>query len=95
MLRITVTEEPKATRFVVEGKLTGDSVSEFEKCWRSAQLQSLMGDIVVDLSGVTFIDACGKQLLCRMREKGIKLVACGLLPKAFIEEIEHTNPPKI
>jgi len=92
MLRITVTKEPKATRFVVEGKLTGDSVSEFEKCWRSAQLQSSAPEMLVDLSSVTFIDTCGKQLLCRMREKGIKLVACGLLPKAFIEEIEHSSP---
>ena len=88
MLRITIQNNPGAKRFIVEGKLSGECVSELEKCWRAAGAAHLEDNYWVDLTSVTFIDESGKQLLRRMYEQGIRLEATGLLPKCLIEEIE-------
>lgn len=95
MLRITVdNNNQERTRFVVEGKLSGECVNELEKCWHS-EASALQKSILVDLSGVSFIDSCGKELLTRMYESGIQFEANGLLPKCLIEEIgEHCEKGK-
>ena len=90
VLRITVKNESDTTRFVVEGKLVGVSVAELEKCWQAFGPDQTQQTILVDLSGVSFIDASGKQLLARMREEGIRFVATALLPRCLIEEIENS-----
>lgn len=72
---------------MVEGKLVGECVSELEKLWKTVQGETSSRTILVDLSSVSFIDLCGKQLLARMYESGIRFVASGLLPKCLIEEI--------
>jgi anti-anti-sigma regulatory factor len=89
MLRITVRNEPDETRFVVEGKLAGDSVGELEKCWHVTEQDSATRELLVDLSSVSFIDHSGKQLLARMHQNGIRIIATGLMPKCFLDGIEH------
>ena len=91
MLRITVRNESAGTRFLVEGKLAGGCVGELEKCWQAARSDKSQGTILVDLAGVTFIDACGKKLLTRMHERGIRLVATGIMLNSMIEEIENAR----
>ena len=76
MLRITVRSESETMRLVVEGKLTGAGVR------RTGE--------TVDLSGVAFVDALGEELLRRMHDQGIRLVATGIMLKSLIEEIEST-----
>lgn len=94
MLRITVNNNVEETRLVVEGKLSGECVNELEKCWQT-EAPNAHKSLMVDLTGVSFIDACGKELLTRMYESGIKLQANGLLPKCLIEEIgEHCGKRK-
>lgn len=88
MLRITVQDYHGAKRFIIEGKLAGDCVSELERCWQAAGAEHLEEGILVDLSSVTFIDELGKQLLSRMYQQGIRLEAKGLLPKCLLAEIE-------
>jgi anti-anti-sigma regulatory factor len=87
VLRITTSKTPQETRFLVEGKLVGQCVGELQKCWESALSETSPGNILVDLSSVSFIDCTGKQLLARMHASGIRFVAIGLLPRCLIEEI--------
>ena len=47
--------------------------------------------ILVDLSGVTFVDEAGKQLLKEMHEQGVRFTATGLLGKSLIKEIECSS----
>jgi hypothetical protein len=89
VLRITVQNDPGAKRFIVEGKLAGQCVSELEKCWQAAGTDLPENSILVDLTSVTYIDDYGKQLLRRMCDRGIRLEAKGLLPRCLIEEIEN------
>jgi outer membrane protein TolC/ABC-type transporter Mla MlaB component len=93
MLRITTTDAGDEITLKLEGKLSGPWVEEFERCWH------MSGDIykgkhlVVDLSGVTFVDPAGKKLLCSISTGGTQLVGSGLVPKSLIDEI-CTEPPK-
>jgi hypothetical protein len=72
MIRITVSEEPMATGLIVEGKLTSPWIGELERCWNETRSLNPHQDIRVDLSGVTFVDDDGKQLLALMHESGVE-----------------------
>jgi len=91
MLRITTCSGSGVTRFIVEGKLTASCASELEKCWESALSVDSQQTLLVDLSGVNFVDARGRQLLSRMHARGTKFVAAGILPKCLVEEIEGSE----
>jgi hypothetical protein len=88
MLRIYVDEGPEAVSFRLEGSLTGPWVAELEKCWHTATLSLPARSMTVKLTGVTFADDEGKELLCRMRRNGATLVATGCLMKAIVQTIE-------
>ena len=87
MLRIYVHDEMPLTSFVLEGKLVGPWVTELEKCWLSALVSNTSRTMLVDLTDVSFIDAEGRALLARMRQKGVRLLSTGILINAFVDEI--------
>jgi len=87
MLRITAISQNGRTRLVVEGKLAGASVGELEKCWHETTCSTPPESILVDLSGVTFFDQTGKQLLKDIRKQGSDFAASGLLSKCLLQEI--------
>jgi len=91
MIRITTHNSSGVTRFVVEGKLTGLCADELEKCWQSARSADAQQILIVDLSGVRFVDTCGRQLLTRMHAQGTKFLAAGILTKCLVEEIEAAD----
>jgi outer membrane protein TolC len=87
MLRVTtrVEDEQGIVTLKLEGKLAGPWVEEFERCWclTFAKWKS----VVVELAGVTFIDAKGKCLLAKIHGQGARLVGTGLMTRSIIEEI--------
>ena len=87
MIRITAHNEASTIRLYLEGKLTGDSVTELERCWQAAAANRT--SVSIDLTAVSFIDNRGKQLLAKMFAKGTRLFSKGLIAKCFIEEIER------
>jgi ABC-type transporter Mla MlaB component len=92
MLRITTTDTGEKVTLKLEGKLSGPWVEEFERCWHmSADIYKKRG-LVVDLSGVTFVDPAGKKLLCSISHEGAELMGSGLMPKSLIDEICTENP---
>ena len=88
MLKITQHQDAasESVSFVLEGRLAGPWVEELDTCWRvgGANLQSRT---VVDLTGVTFVDADGRALLTRMWQQGAELRAAGCLTRCIVEEI--------
>ena len=70
----------------LEGRLAGPWVEELNSYWRQ-MAANLQGGAVVDLTGVTFIDANGKALLTRLWQQGAELRAAGCLTRCIIEEI--------
>ena len=89
MLRITTRVIAGDVGLFVEGRLAGPCVGELEKCWRRAVAGESPVPAVIDLTDVSFIDAQAKQLLSQMHDRGIKLVANGLMSKLVVDEIER------
>lgn len=87
MLRISVVNDPRTTRFKLEGKLAHEWVGEAQKAW--AALSELNGKkrLVVELFDVSFVDQAGRELLVTMHQDGATLLGCGPMMSAVIEEI--------
>lgn len=98
MLRITTNETNDGVTLKLEGKVSGPWVDELERCWRLSMDIYKEKKLVVDLSNVTFADASGKKLLCRMSREGGRLIGSGLMPKSLIDEIcaerSRSNEPE-
>ncbi len=92
MLRITTSDIGENVTLKLEGKLSGPWVEEFERCWHMSSDIYKKG-LVVDLSGVTFVDPAGKKLLCSISSGGAQLIGSGLMPKSLIDEICTEKPP--
>ena len=88
MLRITEQREsePGSVVLRLEGRLTGPWVHELSGCWRKVSTNQPQR-VMIDLTGVTFIDADGKALLTRLWRQGADLRATGCLTKCVVEEI--------
>jgi outer membrane protein TolC len=93
MLRITTSDVDEKVTLKLEGKLSGPWVEEFERCWHMSTDNYKNKGLVVDLSGVTFVDPAGKKLLCSISGSGAQLVGSGLMPKSLIDEICTEKPP--
>ena len=87
MLRIAIHERPHETRFMVEGRLVGVWVSALEKCWEIALAAEPFKAVLVTLS-LSAMDRKGRDLLIRMRRRGVGLESDGILMEAIIAGIE-------
>ena len=88
MLKITQQRDAasESASFMLEGRLAGPWVAELETCWRQMAV-SQRGRTVIELTGVTFVDAEGKALLIQMWQQGAQLHAVGCLTRCIVEEI--------
>ena len=95
MLRIIVKELAAEQRWILQGRLTRNSVDGLLSNWRSAQDASCAKDRVVDLNDVIVIDKSGEEVLSVMIAEGVRFVADGLytkhLLKALRERIAHSR----
>jgi outer membrane protein len=87
MLRITTTEVGETVTVKLEGKLAGPWAEEFERCCRSSADIYKNKRLIIDLTGVTYVDNGGKKLLCSLSKSGVQLIGSGILPNSLIEEI--------
>src|SRR5882757_4317577 len=88
MFKITTCKDSGTIRLVVEGKLARLCVGELDHCWQAARLGKPSVSILMDLTGVTYIDESGKLLLARMHKEGTVFLCSGLLTKFLIDEIK-------
>ena len=92
MLRITVREDGKKERIEAAGRIGGPWVAELENAWRSVETAGK--EIEIDLKQVTGVDEAGVELLKRIHRAGARLVACGVMMTALVDEItggRHTS----
>ncbi len=89
MLRVTEEETSDGMVIKVEGRLAGELVNEVERTWNKVSPAGRGEHVVVDLCGVTFIDAQGKKLLRRMHREGTQFRCCGPDIRATIETIKN------
>jgi outer membrane protein len=87
MLRITTEKRRGKVLLSVEGKLTGPWVAALEQCWRELHAASPREKFLLNLCGVSFIDAAGRVLLKEIHRQGGRLIAEGCLNQAIVHEI--------
>lgn len=88
MLRITTTREGDRPTLRVEGKFSGAWVAEAEQSWRNLLRDVGAGkSVIVDLNGVTSVDAQGKALLRSMKDSGAQFEAEGPLIRHLLEQM--------
>jgi anti-anti-sigma regulatory factor len=98
MLKITKHRDvgSESVSLMLEGRLAGPWVEELETCWRQMATNT-PSHRVIDLTGVTFVDADGKALLTRLWQQGAELRAAGCLTRCIVEEITkagHADPSR-
>ena len=88
MLKITEHRgtEPDILTLRLEGRLAGPWVHELDGYMRALSTRADCR-IVIDLTGVTFIDADGKTLLTTLWQQGATLRASGCLTRCVIDEV--------
>jgi hypothetical protein len=89
MFRITPIDEPASLTFQVEGQLTGSAVAELHRCWS----EKTAGDrrvVRFDLTGVTQLDAAGKEFVAARYGEGAELVATGCWMKWVLAEVTRS-----
>jgi anti-anti-sigma regulatory factor len=69
VLRITINESAKAQTIQLEGKIVGPWVEEFSRTWNSLAASLGSKKLHLDLRGVAFVDAKGRQLLREIYQK--------------------------
>jgi hypothetical protein len=72
---------------LVEGTLAGDWVEVLEKSWLEARTSQNGEPMRIDLSGVTWIDDKGRELLKRILQDGAELRAKGIMTTSVIREL--------
>jgi hypothetical protein len=93
MLRITVHDNPGSLTVQLEGRLAGPWVRELEGCWQSTRASQRKPVLRFDLTGVTYIDAAGKEFLAAMHTEGAEFLARGCLMRAVVAEILDAPVP--
>lgn len=91
MVRVTREDEGEVVRLKIEGRLAGSDVNNVQVYWQTITAARQHSSILIDLTGVTFVDEAGKKLLAEMNRHGDKFVAGGLLTKAIIEEVSRES----
>ena len=88
MLKITSQLDPvrEDLALVLEGRLAGPWVEELRTYCRRV-LGTQQRCTMIDLTGVTFVDAEGKTLLAQLWQQGVELQASGCLTRCLVEDI--------
>ena len=94
MLRITVDDQPRTLSFRIEGSLAGPWLRVLEECWQENLARRSKPTVLIDLTGVTFIDAAGRSCLAAMHRQGAEFIAPDCLTKAAVAEIIQTTGPE-
>jgi ABC-type transporter Mla MlaB component len=84
MLKITAQNTPNQVTLKLEGSLVGTWVLELEDAWRAASSDRLL---CLDLTAVDQVDSAGKYLLILLRERGVRLIASGLVMTEIVAEL--------
>ena len=94
MLRITVQEAPPQITLKLEGSLTGCWVMELEDCWRAASSNPAGRLLCLDLTEVDSVDNAGTYLLALLHNRGVQLIASGLMMTELVAGIEEQWQPR-
>jgi anti-anti-sigma regulatory factor len=86
VLKITISETPGETRWILQGRLVGVWVDELRTSWKKKPRKQNGAPCVIDLNDVSFIDQKGERLLRALAKKGVQFIASGIYIKYVLQE---------
>lgn len=93
MLRITVQQGERAQTIKLEGKIVGPWVEELNRTWQSLANSLGSKKLQLDLSGVAFVDAKGRQLLREIYQRTkASFLTDSPLTRYFAEDAMRRSP---
>jgi hypothetical protein len=86
MLKITVVEEQRRRRVVVEGKLIAPWAAELTTVYQTARTDLQDRELIVDLKSLTAISAEGEAVLLHLMREKAKFL-CGVYMKEVVRQL--------
>ena len=87
MLKISIVEERKQRRLVVEGKLVAPWSDELKAACESAGSGLDGRELVIDLTNVTTISRQGEELLLELMKQRVRFRCCGLFTSEILKQL--------
>ena len=88
MLRITVVDDGAEQKWILQGRLTKDSVHELLSIWQTSGNHRCERTVIVDLNDVVAIDQSGERVLAMMIEQEARLLTSGLYTRHLVEDLK-------
>jgi ABC-type transporter Mla MlaB component len=89
MLKVTVTDDDRRITLLLEGRLCGPWAAEAERSWRTVMVRAGNHRILLDLTGVTFVDGQGEVLLAECLEQGAEIRVNGVWMTHLVDELRE------
>jgi hypothetical protein len=86
MLKITVVEEQRRRRVIVEGKLIAPWAAELTRAYQTARTELQDRRLIVDLRSLTAISPEGEAVLLRLMREKAKFL-CGVYMKEVVRQL--------
>ena|ERR1700743_245257 len=90
MLKISVVEDTRRRRLIVEGKLIAPWTTELATACEAVNADLHDLELIVDLSGVTAISPDGEDVLLQLMSKKVKF-RCGVYMKEVLRQLAYKN----
>ena len=87
MIRISQIQKGSHPKLIVEGALCDGWVGALETSWLEAQSGLNGARLQIDLSGLTYVDDKGRELLTRIMQSGADIRATGIMNRTVVDEI--------
>jgi anti-anti-sigma regulatory factor len=87
MLKISIVEEKKQRRLVVEGGLVAPWSDELKAACDGAGSGLNGRELVIDLKNLTTISQQGEYLLLELMQQGIRFRGCGVFTNEILKQV--------
>jgi hypothetical protein len=87
MLKITVVEEQRRRRVIVEGKLIAPWAAELTSAYQTARTDLQDRELILDLRGLTAISPEGEAVLLQLMREKAKFL-CGVYMKEVLRQLD-------
>jgi hypothetical protein len=89
MFRVSQTKDRFGTVVNIDGQLVGDSVQLVEDC--CSQVLASGAPVALFLRDVSAIDEAGRNLLRRLSERGVRLLASGVYTSHLVKTLQRSR----
>jgi anti-anti-sigma regulatory factor len=86
MLKITVVEDPRRRRLIVEGKLIAPWAAEVTTAYQTAKADLQNRELIVDLRSLTAISSEGEDVLLQLMREKVKILR-GVYVKEVLRQL--------